>query len=138
MKLSELLQIHLSESEINNANFVLEGARLQSLLPYIAECTEFKGCELQIVHERYLSMEGNVTIPITTTRFVDGLRQRKNCYLYSITFTPRMYDPSTFAPVNGIILRGLFDSDRKLECSNFATNTVSVTEQWNEKWSFKL
>lgn len=104
MKLKELLSDIFSNgpldfTSMNNgmtySDYMLDKNYLEMFKDMILQCEEFESVTELIIPDRPVFLIDGVGTTCETIKMVDNMKIRNRCYLYSISITPEIYDPTT-------------------------------------------
>ena len=119
MKLKEFLE---SSIELDGTRVLVEMVmpkkteltgkkEIQPYFEQIKSCDEFKECNLQLM-EMPAESQLNRTLVSITKKLGENTFFTGDCFLYQVSLTPVLYDPNTFEPTRGSLVRGVFDTNR--------------------------
>ena len=99
MKLEEFVtKIYNERPELNTDGFFnpfLNSKVLEEVKDELLKFDVFSECDdLEIVHFPTFKLEDGKTLTMQTYKYSEGIKFKGKCYLYSISLTPELYDPS--------------------------------------------
>ena len=99
MKLEEFVtKIYNERPELNTDGFFnpfLNSKVLEEVKDELLKFDAFSECDdLEIVHFPTFKLEDGKTLTMQTYKYSEGIKFKGKCYLYSISLTPELYDPS--------------------------------------------
>ena len=99
MKLEEFVtKIYNERPELNDNGFYnpqLDSKVLDKVKDELLEFDVFSECnDLEFVHTPTFKLENGKTFETETLKYKEGMKIKGKCYLYSLTLTPEMYEPS--------------------------------------------
>lgn len=84
----------------------------KELKPYkeiIKSFKEFRNCNLNFMDSPVDIIPPGRTIYSQMMRINEDVEFTGDCYLYHISLSPTIYNPNTFEPYRGVIVRGVFN-----------------------------
>lgn len=84
------------------------GSELGPYLDQIKNCDEFKNCSLNLMDFPIIVHNG-ATLASQTMRLSENTTFRGDCFLYHVALSPVIYDPVSFEPFVGVMIRGCFN-----------------------------
>ena len=99
MKLEEFVtKIYEEKPDLNHDSFstppILNSKVLEEVKDELLKFDVFSECDLELVHTPVFILENGKTFTTQTYKYSEGIKFKGKCYLYSISLTPKLYDPS--------------------------------------------
>jgi hypothetical protein len=73
---------------------ILDSKVLEEVKDELLKFDVFSECDLELVHTPVFKVGEDKTLTTQTYKYSEGIKFKGKCYLYSISLTPELYDPS--------------------------------------------
>jgi hypothetical protein len=99
----------LVEIVASNTESLTGADQMRPYMEMIKSFREFRNCNLNFMNFPADIIPPGRTITSRTMKINEDVEFTGDCYLYHISLSPTIYNPNTFEPYRGVIVRGVFN-----------------------------